>query len=130
MIHKISLAQERYRGEHGNYYDSSILLLGDENLIAENLGIELFKSNNFLYQISFDSNKTYYTLRATLRDENIPICSDADGAGGLVCKQESSKTRDTWLDNYSLTGDNYYIEFRYPAKFNSGDHFSLDNFDH
>ena len=122
MIHKIALAQERYKNENENYKIGNYAILGNENTISDELGVDLNSSNNFSYSIRY--NDTSYIIRAMLRYYEDQTCEN----GGSNCKQNGTKIRDSWVENYPLNGNNFYIEFQYPTNFNNNTHFFMDNY--
>lgn len=122
MIHKIALAQERYKKETSSYKIDTYSILGNENTISDELGVDLTSSNNFTYSIYYDGSS--YRIRAILRYNKDKTCED----GGSTCKQDGTIQRDSWVDIYPLNGNNFYIEFKYPSIFDNNTHFFMDNY--
>ena len=125
-IQSIALAQERYKQKNRVYYHPSMLIIGNEDFISNDLKVDLSKSNNFDYKIYMNSvDKSYYTIRATLRYYEDRTCQDTFSIG-TNCKQQGTLKRDEWVNGYSPNGNNHYIEFRFPRQSSSSGYFFTD----
>ena len=124
MIHKIALAQERFKSENGIYYNSKNLNETNENVISEDLQVDLRISNNFIYKIINNEDFSSYKIIATLRyNHNIVCTNDTE----LNCKQENTKNTDDWVRKYNTSSDNHFLLFSYPLEISSGKYFDYDN---
>ena len=130
-IQKIALAQERYISKHNVYYprDLNMDRLANENFISTVLGVDLSKSNNFDYTILItDMSENSYNVIAALRIRTLLCKSDTPISSD--CKQEGSAPIDSWVSKYDTrNGTNFYIEFKYPTKFNN-EHLMQNNMTH
>ena len=123
MIHKISLAQERFKTLNGVYYDKYGTKVTNENKISNDLNINLNTSNNFIYGIEVSEDKSNYIVIASLRFTKNTTCDDDE----LICKQLLTLPRDKWVDAYITKENNHYLSFSYPSKFINGSNFNYSH---
>jgi prepilin-type N-terminal cleavage/methylation domain-containing protein len=119
MIMSLSLAQERYHQEIGDYYpntpNSGSTIVYNENLLSSTLKVDLAESNNFHYSISTSSNGNYTitaTLRADIGDDFGKLCTNTTAS--TKCKKDTSKNIDSWVDSYVRGNGKHYLSFQYP----------------
>ena len=119
-IKAISLAQEQYKIEVGKYYPygfinaNQVMYNGDQ--IAQNLKVDLTKTNNFLYGIEYLNDGVGYKVYAILRKSNV--------WGNDRCDDKNDSTRrcvqslndiDNWVKQYSRSINNHFITYIYPV---------------
>jgi type II secretory pathway pseudopilin PulG len=126
-IQAISLAQERYKIETGDYYPIYGKTIQNEKLISKVLKVDLFSSRNFIYSITRPNAnsqfKDSYIIKATLRNKDWGLCTNEDE--NSICKIKNPTYSDThnmqkietWVKNYKTGADKHYIRFRYPQPF-------------
>jgi Tfp pilus assembly protein PilE len=126
-IQAISLAQERFKIETGDYYPENGKTIQNEKLINTKLKVDLFSSRNFIYSIIRPSEnsqfKDSYIIKATLRNKNLRLCTNDNE--NSICKMKNPtysnghnmQKIEAWTKNYKTGADKHYIRFRYPEPF-------------
>jgi len=121
MLQAISMAQEQYKNETGYYYPNSYItadtFMQNGNKIEEFLKIDLSNTYNFLYSIKTNSDGTEFTIRATLRKNEVWKNENCDNLDDSTIRcVASSNDKDDWLNAQPNRGINkYFIEYTYPT---------------